>query len=565
MTKPEVYSKYWRKNRSRHEATELALGLRALRKVAGHLGPNVKPIFWDGMVEANESVIILRPDDVKGLYPMPPRIFDILVGQVAHEGLASIEWTELVRDRVRKDIPKQSPEIWPFLENFIEAAEDIYIYQLTGDRIWSKYLFSFYRQEAYRNFRDPSLPPSGPSLANIWRRKVIMDDVPNGLHFYYDDLLEILTQSVAEIKKVALQPSLRSRREGRIILYQEIWSALEAVISEWEIFLFAEDAIGIPDQDAPPGDLDKDLDELKAGDEEDDQRESGKLGQELVDQINAILEDEESDLAKNVAVAVSEPEARSMPVEFKRGQALVNAQADPILVKRLERIFYEQEALIRKSRKRYYRRGLFEGRLDHRRLYRVPLDGRVFKNRENPSSDYLWQICLVADASASMTGRSATNVPWHTAEKTFIALTKASEGFKNILDIFAYNAERSICTLTQLYHGRELYTVVPTGRTPSGQAIMAAALSLKKKYKRSMIIHITDGAANCGLPLSDAVDYCLRNNIDVFTIGCDCNQQTRDFLHEAFPPERLYFMKNIDYLAEGLERLFKQKILATAK
>ena len=80
-----------------------------------------------------------------------------------------------------------------------------------------------------------------------------------------------------------------------------------------------------------------------------------------------------------------------------------------------------------------------------------------------------------------------------------------------------------------------------------------------------MIIHITDGAANCGLPLSDAVDYCLRNNIDVFTIGCDCNQQTRDFLHEAFPPERLYFMKNIDYLAEGLERLFKQKMLAVVK
>ena len=226
-----------------------------------------------------------------------------------------------------------------------------------------------------------------------------MEDVPNGLHFYYDDPLEILTQSVAEIKKVAWQSSLRSRRESRISLYQEIWSSLEAVISGWEIFLFAEDAIGIPDQDAPPGDLDKDLDELKAGDEEDDQKENGKLGQELVDQINAILEDEESDLAKNVAVAVSEPEARSMPVEFKRGQALANAQADPILVKRLKKIFHEQEALIRKSRKRYYRRGLFEGRLDHRRLYRVPLDGRVFKNRENPSPDYLWHICLVTDAT----------------------------------------------------------------------------------------------------------------------------------------------------------------------
>jgi hypothetical protein len=239
----------------------------------------------------------------------------------------------------------------------------------------------------------------------------------------------------------------------------------------------------------------------------------------------------------------------------------VNAQADTALVKRLEKIFHEREALIRKSRRRHYRKGLFEGRLDPRRLYRVPLDGRVFKNRETPSPVYLWHICLVADASASMTGKSAFNVPWRTAEKTFIALAKASEGFRNSLDIFAYNAEQKVCSLTQLYHGGQLYTVVPTGRTPSGQAITAAALRLKKKGTRSMIIHITDGASNCGLPLKEAVDYCLKNNIDVFTIGCDCNQQTRDFLREAFPTERLFFMENIHYLAEGIERLFKQKML----
>lgn len=565
MIKNQVYSRYWRRNLSRHEATEFALGLRALRKVAGHLGPNVKPVFWDGMVEENESVIIVKTDDVKGLYPIPPRSFDILIGQVVREGLASIEWTELVRDRVKKEIPKQSLEIGSFLENFVEAAEDIYIYQLTGDRIWSKYLFNFYHQHLYRDLRDPVLPPSGPSLANIWRRTVIMGDVPDGLHFYYDDPLDILIQSTEEIKNITRLPSLRSRREGRISLYQEIWAALKAVISEWEIFEWAEDAIGIPDRDAPPGDLDEDLDESEAGDEEEDQEGNVGLDQELVAEINAILEDEKSDLAQRVAVAISEPEARSMQVEFKRGQALVNVKADPALVKRLKRIFREQEALIRKYRRRRVRRGLHEGKIDPRRLHRVPLDGRVFKNREDPSSDYLWQICLVADASASMTGKSGTNIPWQTAEKTFVALAEASKGFKNRLDIFAYNAEQSVCNLVQLYHGGDLFTVVPIGRTPSGQAIMAAALSLKKKYKRSMIIHITDGASNCGLPLSDAVDYCLNNKIDVFTIGCDCNQQTRDFLREAFPLERLYFMKNIDYLAEGIERLFKQKMLSVLK
>ena len=40
----EAYSEYWRKNRSHHDATELALSLRALRKVAGHISKKLKPI-----------------------------------------------------------------------------------------------------------------------------------------------------------------------------------------------------------------------------------------------------------------------------------------------------------------------------------------------------------------------------------------------------------------------------------------------------------------------------------------------------------------------------------------
>jgi len=106
---------------------------------------------------------------------------------------------------------------------------------------------------------------------------------------------------------------------------------------------------------------------------------------------------------------------------------------------------------------------------------------------------------------------------------------------------------------------------MPAGRTPSGQAIMAAATLLNKKLnrkqKKKMIIHITDGAANCGLPLSDAVKYCRRNNIEAYTIGCGCTPQTRNFLRESFPLGHVYFLKNINYLSAGLEHLFKRKIL----
>jgi hypothetical protein len=94
---------------------------------------------------------------------------------------------------------------------------------------------------------------------------------------------------------------------------------------------------------------------------------------------------------------------------------------------------------------------------------------------------------------------------------------------------------------------------------------MAAATLLNQKFKRkqkkNMIIHITDGAANCGLPLSDAIKYCHHNNIEVYTIGCGCTPETRDILRETFPAGHVYFMKDTHYLSVGLEHLFKRRIL----
>ena len=164
-----------------------------------------------------------------------------------------------------------------------------------------------------------------------------------------------------------------------------------------------------------------------------------------------------------------------------------------------------------------------------------------------------------------MAGKRERQNPWHIAEKTFASLTTAATGFKNVIDIYAYSAKKNIGTLTQLWHGGELYSVLPEGRTPSGQAIMTVAKllskELKRKKKKKMIIHITDGAANCGLRLSDAVKYCHSKNIDVYTIGCGCTPQTQDFLEESFPDGHVYFMKDIDYLSVGLAHLFKRNIL----
>jgi hypothetical protein len=76
-----------------------------------------------------------------------------------------------------------------------------------------------------------------------------------------------------------------------------------------------------------------------------------------------------------------------------------------------------------------------------------------------------------------------------------------------------------------------------------------------------MIIHITDGAANCGLSLGDTLKYCRTHDVEVFTIGCGCNLQTQQFLKGYFPSDHLDFMDNISGLSEVIEKLFRQKML----
>ena len=559
-----TYSRYWRKNRSIHEATELALSLRALRKVAVHIGKIVKPVFWKGMVDADNTAILLDAEMIQGRYPIPFKDFDILVARVAFEGLASIEWTDWIRDKVIRSVPDLSENEKLYLKALLEAAECIYLDELARPHVWGLYLSNLWLTEFFVDQRDPRLPPSPASLGYIWIRKTILGQYPDQLHYYYDEVIDLLTNRTNAIRDLASLPSLSTRRKRRIELYLDMWSGIYEIISEWEEFQLNSDDINMFDEAGPKAEL-PDEEDNKEAKEEGENQANGALEWDLAEEVRSIMEEGETDLTRAIAVAVHDPEARPIETIIKRGETRSNVRPDELQIRRLMRIFREQETLIRRSRRRDIRRGLIEGKLDARRLYRVPINGRVFKNKQAPGSENLWRICIVADASASMAGKSERQKPWYIAEKTFASIAEAATGFRNVLDIYAYSAEKNICTLTQLWHGGELYSVLPTGRTPSGQAIMAAATLLNKKFnrkqKKNMIIHITDGAANCGLPLSDAVKYCHRNNIDVYTIGCGCTPQTRDFLRESFPVGHVYFMKDINYLSVGLEHLFKGKIL----
>lgn len=185
-----------------------------------------------------------------------------------------------------------------------------------------------------------------------------------------------------------------------------MWQDIEHVISHWETFTLNPDAVNLYDETGPKGRVD--LEENGAGEDVPDdpgETEAAEgLRPDLAEDVSAML-DEENPPIQGMAVAVEEPGARPMETRIEKGEVLSDIQPDAVQVRQMKKIFKKQEHLIRQVRRRRIRHGLGEGKLDPLRLYRVPLDGKVFKNRQGPGKDAFWQICIIADASASMSGK----------------------------------------------------------------------------------------------------------------------------------------------------------------
>jgi hypothetical protein len=555
-----TYSKYWRVQCSPYEATELALGLRALRKVAGSLGRNVKPVFWRGMPSVDENGIFLEPGVSGGKYPISPERFDLLVGMVIHEGLSSMEWREWVIGKVHEAVAGLPDALRAYAASFTEAAEDIYVSRITVPEAYSVYLSNLWQAELTREVRDPRLPPSAASLAHLWKARALGGTVSGPLHPYYVAPLDELDRCSRGITEAASLATVAQRRERRLGSYLSTWRALQRIFSEWETFEASPNGIGIFDEEAPPANL-----------EDRDAGEGGKepfvecgceIDAKILEEVSTRLQEGELTLTQSLVVAVEDPEAGAMPTVIRRGVARSDVKSDPAQVRRLKRIFQEQESALRRARRRGFRRGVLEGKLDARRLHRAMVDGKVFRSPEPNGRQPFWQICVVADASASMAGKGTRERPWAVVERALGSLVEAGKGSRNRIDVYAYHEEKNRCALTLLNHDGQFYTVAPVGRTPSGQSILGAATMLRRGPGKRMIIHVTDGASNCGSRLKDAIDTCRENDIELFTIGCGCTEQTRDFLKGYFPPCRLHFLETSKGLPEGLERLLRQQMLA---
>ncbi|RLB12901.1 MAG: hypothetical protein DRG39_00635 [Deltaproteobacteria bacterium] len=540
------YSDYWRRNLSSIESRELVYLLKALKKVARHVSSRVKPIEWKGISVFDEGKIVLDLSYVLGEYPVPPVKVDALVGWVVHETLHVREMSSFVLYKARgysKGFPMAQKRI--FLQ-MIEAGEDIYVNHVAKGSIWEFYLNRAWKDYYPRIRRDKDSIIS--ILFDIWRKTFFQEGFrpPLGLS-PLKGALDLLQDFGHRLLAISKEKSVMEKALQRFSLYQEMWSSIYPLVRDWERSLITD----FPDLDAT--DMYKDEESGSGSDEPDI-----SLPRRDIEQLKEMLVEQEEDLTSQIRAMVKDGSS-VMPTFFWEEDIPCDIMPDPGTVKKIRAVFESQR---QKSRRFLHsvNRGLPFGKIDSRRLHRLFIDGRLFKEKEYEHRHY-WNIVILVDASISMSinKNKADADNWYNVQKAFSSLYEAAKGYRNIIQLYAYYEQAGRCFVSNLLKNNRLYTLSPRGKTPSGQAIMAIALNMNKGHrKKDLLIHITDGESNCGIDVSEAIRYCERKGIRMITIGCGYNEQIRDYLSKTY--KNIYFMKDFQELPEALENLLRKTL-----
>jgi hypothetical protein len=505
-------SEFWRKNTSHIEAAELANLLRALRKVSGTLGQNVGDIVYAGMSKSPGDSIVLDPEFVIGEYPVSPWKVDYLVGLVVHEALHKTEWSDLVWTEVEKANPGMKIRDKVILSKIVRIGEDIYV-----DSISERSILGLYNRRARKAAMDAmrsSLDPEAVSvdeLVYLWWLSAWEEDLGDADIETYQEALNGLKAVVPELRAVIdSKKGVIDRCNLRRDIYLKAWESVRGLIGSWRI-------------------IDKVVSWGFLGEEVDSVSKKSSSGEKITLSPATKLEIE----AKMAASSGNIP-ARGVVDQRQVGRlkAIIQSYAD---------------------RKVLISRGLTSGKVDRKRLYRAPITGACFLDKQK-LPDVSWSISLLIDASGSMSrGQS-----WRLVESAVATLHKAFRGSNNRLQVWAYFESHGICMITNLIKGNELMSIAPGGQTPSGQAIIAAAYLLPRDRKRKLMIHVTDGASNCGCDVEYGIDYCRQQGIKLVTLGCGLEDQ--QVMLEQYG-RTVQFLDHFGQLPSAVEKLLKWAFL----
>jgi hypothetical protein len=545
ISSQEGYSEYWRRNKSPIEILELAKLLVAIRKISSFVGMNIGNIVWSGM-ECTDG-ISLDPSLLMGKYPIPATSTDIMIGVAIRKAFLKTEWSGLVKSIILNQINITPLYAYKF-DLYMHICENVYVDCLANRSVFGLYTEKAREWECLEKSKYFPDPPTVTELLHIWWKiaadrsgiKYNEEYVDRSVGRFVDgmNIEKYYLKPIALLNSI-MQPLIHDvhnksgvieRCNSRVALYLSIWPSLLQYIKFW------------PADRADPILLYNNLDEDIAKEEEERKAVKATIisyAEEIEKAIKPKSIDytqELKSIVKNVADVVRiEGNDIVFPTKLK---------IDKMLLRKIELVI----KLVTK-RKTIYSRGLNSGKVDRRRLYRTFTTGAVFqlkKNKYELNND----VILLIDCTGSMSNPAI----WEYSEKIYQTIFMAIKKYNHNVRIIGYNEVKGICCITELYIDNKFYSVLPHGKTASGEAIIATALSLKKQAKRPLIIHITDGASNWGCGVADAIEYCKKNKINLFTLGLGCNKSSRNALRNEYG-KFVQFIDKIDFIPSQFRAL----------
>ena len=565
------YSDYWRVNKSVIDYIELANTLRAMRKIVAVMDVDAE-VVWSGMPCRAEKRIELPAVLAKGDYPIPSERMDILVGLNVHETLHYLEDSEHAWGYLSHSFLGLKEKT--LLGKLYEAGEDIHVDGVAIARgipgVYVQKSRAWWKQNFQEDYTASMATPEG--LFGIWTYLVLdelfpemgAEDMEELLRLSCDRLedadceamveslccgrrmpmLQVLGTilSMPEDYMAALEMLLartpdiiRADAVGRALIYRELWGALEGQFSDWADKIKAAEAAGEVAQPAS-----------SAGAFEDDT----KISMELSEKIQQAVASEAEDVTEAIKAALksvgAEDEALHLyPAIFEKALEPLDKDPNLDLVRSLSEIFrlWLEETL-------RVNRGLDAGTLDHRRLHRAGTTGKIFSQREYHRENIVWNIIVLIDSSGSV------GWFWEQIQGIYAALASSLRGDNIKLEILGYREAAETCQIRNLFYNNKLFNLEPEGDTPSGEAIVAAALRLPPGGQ-NLIIHITDGLKNVGLQIESALDYCQQRGVDVVTLGVGQVARAFNLYGDSFE----MVGATVDRLPHAVGTLLKRKLV----
>jgi hypothetical protein len=544
------HSAFWRRDKSPVEIMELAKLLRGLRKISSFVGQNLGTVVWAGM--DYRDGIALDPGPIIGTYPIPADRTDIMVGITVRKAFETREWSERLK-RIGNAKASPLPPYKYKLKLYLDMCEQVYLDCLSNRNVLGVYTERARLWEYTNKSQGFLMPPTFTHLLHLWWRiaadrggqkyKEPFRDITAGtvagvgnlvkLYGKPMDLLNSMTGAL--IHELPMVASVAKRAEERLDLYLSTWPHLLEIVKFWP-----------GDRNDPFLIQDPAFREVELEDEE-----KKALQETIVSfarQIESVVRGKKTSYSEDVRANVQNI---NDVVQIERNDIVM-----PCRNKVDKRLLHQLQMIVKAAAQRIviYNRGLTSGKIDRRRLYRAHTTGEIFHLKKS-EFELRNDMIILVDASGSMSDPER----WDRTETILQTLFSALRAYNPNAKLFAYNEVKNKCRLTELCISGHYFTVLPHGKTASGEAIIASAVNLKGRNKKPFIIHVTDGASNWGCGVSDAIRFCRNRKISLLTLGIGCSPASKSSLKKEYG-NLVRFVEKIDELPDLFAALLRSSI-----